>query len=163
MKNNKFTTTDITTAGLIAALYTVLTFAAQAFGLASGAVQFRISEALTVLPVFTRAAIPGLAVGCLMANILTGCALWDIIFGTLATLIGATGTYMLGRVGRPMWGVLPPIAANMLVVPAVLIKVYGAEGSYPYFMLTVGIGEVVCCGIMGIVLYNILKNSKLFR
>ena len=140
---SKFTTTDITTAGLIAALYVVLTIASQAFGLASGAIQFRLSEALTVLPMFTHAAVPGLAVGCLMANIVTGCAFWDIIFGTLATLVGAVGTYML-------------------IVPAILIKVYGAEDSYLYFMLTVGIGEIVCCGIMGVILYKVIKKSKLF-
>lgn len=163
MKTNKLTTSDITTAGLIAALYVVLTLAAQAFGLASGAIQFRISEALTILPMFTSAAIPGLAVGCLMANIVTGCAMWDVIFGTLATLIGAVGTYILGKSGNVFLGVLPPVIANILIVPPVLIKVYGADGSYPYLMLTVGIGEVVCCGILGIILYKVLKNSKLFR
>lgn len=159
---SKFTTADITTAGLIAALYVVLTIASQAFGLASGAIQFRLSEALTVLPMFTHAAVPGLAVGCLMANIVTGCAFWDIIFGTLATLVGAVGTYIIGKSGRVIFGVLPPILSNMLIVPAILIKVYGAEDSYLYFMLTVGIGEIVCCGIMGVILYKVIKKSKLF-
>ncbi|MCM1124540.1 MAG: QueT transporter family protein, partial [Eubacterium sp.] len=80
-------------AAMIAALYIVLTFIANAFGLANHAVQVRFSEALTVLPYFTPAAIPGLYIGCFLSNILTGCALPDILFGSLATLLGALGTY----------------------------------------------------------------------
>lgn len=156
-------TFNITVAGLIAALYVVLTVLAQMVGLASGVIQFRISEALTILPVFTSAAIPGLAIGCLIANIVTGCALWDIVFGTLATFLGAVGTWLIGRTGKAHLGVIPPILANVLIVPAVLIKVYGVDGSYPYFMLTVGIGEVVCCGILGILLYNVLVKTKVFQ
>ena len=79
-------------AAMIAALYIVLTFIANLLGIASGAVQIRFSEALTILPYFTVSAVPGLTVGCLLANILTGCALPDIIFGTLATLLGAVFT-----------------------------------------------------------------------
>ena len=74
-------------AGLIAAIYVVLTFVSQAFGLASGAIQFRLSEMLTILPMVTPAAIPGLTVGCILANLLTGCALWDVVFGSVATLL----------------------------------------------------------------------------
>ena len=74
----------ITQAAAIAALYTVLTLTAGAFGLANGAIQLRISEALTILPFFTPAAIPGLFIGCVVSNILTGCVIWDIIFGSLA-------------------------------------------------------------------------------
>lgn len=87
----------LTRAALIAAFYVILTFLSQIFGLASGAIQFRLSESLTCMPLFYREAIPGLAVGCVLANILTGCALWDIIFGSIATLIGALGTYYIGR------------------------------------------------------------------
>ena len=83
--------------GVIAALYVVLTMVAAAFSLASGAIQVRLSEALTILPVFTSAAIPGLTVGCVLANLITGCALWDVVFGSLATLIGAVGTYLLKK------------------------------------------------------------------
>ena len=85
----------LTHAAAIAALYVVLTFLANAFGLANYAVQLRFSEALTILPFFTPAAIPGLFVGCLLANIFTGAALPDIIFGSLATLIAALGTWKL--------------------------------------------------------------------
>ena len=79
----------VATGGVIAALYVVLTVIANALGLASGAIQVRFSEALTILPVFTPAAIPGLTVGCVLANLITGCAPWDVVFGSLATLIGA--------------------------------------------------------------------------
>ena len=87
----------LTQAAMIAALYVVLTLAINAFGLASGAIQVRVSEALTILPYFTPAAIPGLFIGCLLSNTITGCALFDIIFGSIATLLGAVGTYLLRR------------------------------------------------------------------
>ena len=148
-------------AGLISAAYVVLTFIAQTVGLASGAIQFRLSEALTILPMFTSAAIPGLAVGCVLANLLTGCALWDVVFGSIATLLGALGTHLLGKTENPYLGCLPPIISNMLIVPAVLMKVYGAPESYWYLMLTVGIGEVVCCGVLGVIIYKVIKKRKL--
>ena len=87
----------LTHAAAIAALYVVLTFLANAFGLANYAVQLRFSEALTILPFFTPAAIPGLFVGCLLSNIFTGAALPDIIFGSLATLIGARPAHYCQR------------------------------------------------------------------
>ena len=151
----------ITMAGVIAAAYVVLTFIAQTVGLASGAIQFRLSEVLTILPMFTTAAIPGLAVGCVLANILTGCALWDVVFGSIATLLGALGTHLLKKTENPYLGCLPPIISNMLIVPAVLMKVYGAPESYWYLMLTVGIGEVVCCGVLGVIFYKVIKKRKL--
>ena len=162
MKNRKTNTSYLTTAGLIAAIYVLLTFAAQAFGLASGAIQFRLSELLTILPMFTPAAIPGVTVGCILANILTGCAPWDVVFGSIATLLGGLGTYALRKTENPYLGCLPPIIANMLIVPAVLMKVYGAPESYWYLMLTVGIGEVVCCGVLGVLTYRVIKRTKLF-
>ena len=85
-------TVQLTQAAIIAALYIVLTFIANALGLANFAVQVRFSESLTILPYFTKAAIPGLFIGCLLSNILTGCALPDILFGSLATLLGALVT-----------------------------------------------------------------------
>ena len=90
MKNQKSNhTLLLVQAAMIAALYVVLTYIANAMGLASSAIQIRFSEALTILPYFTPAAIPGLFVGCFLSNILTGCAIPDIIFGSIATLIGA--------------------------------------------------------------------------
>ena len=151
-------TNNLTQASLIAALYVALTLISNIFGLASGVIQFRLSEILTILPMLTPAAIPGLIIGCLLANTLTGAALWDIVFGTLATAIGAVGTRYLGKIS-PYLGVIPPIVANMLIVPKVLQLVYGAEGSYFYFMLTVGIGEIVMCGIGGIILYKLIGDK----
>ena len=90
-------TLNLTWAALIAALYVVLTFIANAAGLASGAIQVRLSEMLTIMPMFTWAAVPGLTIGCVLANLLTGCAVWDVVFGSLATLLGALGTYYIGR------------------------------------------------------------------
>lgn len=150
-------------AAMIAAIYVVLTFAANAFGLANYAIQVRFSEALTILPFFTPAAIPGLFVGCLLSNILTGCMPLDILFGSLATLIGACGTYALRKY---KWlAPIPPILANTLIVPFVLAYVYKFEGSIPYFMITVGIGEIISCGVLGMILLFTLQKyaGKLFK
>lgn len=153
----------VTRAALIAALYVVLTLIANAFGLANYAIQVRFSEALTILPYFTGAAIPGLFAGCLLSNILTGAMPLDIIFGSLATLIGAVGTYYLRK-----WKWLtsiPPIIANTIIVPYVLMYVYRFEGGLAYFMITVGIGEIISCGIIGMSLLLTLEKYKkdLFR
>ena len=142
--------------GVIAALYVVLTIVANALGLASGAIQVRFSEALTILPVFTATAVPGLTVGCLLANLITGCALWDVVFGSLATLIGAVGTRLLRK--KPMLAWIPPVISNMVIVPIVLQKVYGVPDAWWYLVLTVGAGEVISCGILGLLLYHSIKN-----
>lgn len=146
-------------AAAIAALYVVLTLIANALGLANYAIQVRFSEALTVLPFFTPAAIPGLFVGCILSNLLTGCLPLDVIFGSLATLLGAFGTYALRKTTKWL-APLPPIAANTLIVPFVLAYVYRFEGSIPYFMLTVGIGELISCGILGMIVLNILQKYR---
>ena len=145
-------------AALIAAIYVVLTYFVSAFQLASGAIQIRISEALTILPFFTPAAIPGLTIGCFLSNLLTGCLPMDVLFGSVATLIGAVGSYWLRKI---KWLVpLPPVVANTLIVPYVLAYVYGAEGSIPFFMLTVGIGEVISCYVLGGILLNTLMPYR---
>ncbi|MCF0151167.1 MAG: QueT transporter family protein [Firmicutes bacterium] len=153
----------ITQAALIAAMYTALTVLIAAFNLASGAVQVRLSEALTVLPVFTPAAVPGLFIGCFLSNLITGCALWDVLFGSLATLLGALGTRLLRS--RPLLAVLPPIVSNTLIVPVILAKVYGVPDSIWFLMLTVGIGEVISCGILGSILQKALKpyQKQIFK
>lgn len=153
----------IAQAAMIAAIYVVLTFIANAFGLANYAIQIRFSESLTILPFFTPAAIPGLFIGCLLSNILTGCLPLDVVFGSIATLIGACGTYALHKY---KWlAPLPPIISNTVIVPFVLAYVYKFEGSVPYFMLTVGIGEVISCGILGMILLFSLKPyaGRLFK
>ena len=148
----------ITQATVIAALYVVLTLFINAFDLASGAIQVRISEALTILPYFTPAAVPGLFIGCLLSNFMTGAAIWDIIFGSLATLIGAIGTYLLRK-----WkwcAPLPPILSNTIIIPFVLTYAYGIPGGIPFFMLTVGAGEVLSCGVLGMILLFALQRYR---
>jgi uncharacterized membrane protein len=156
MKNKK--ALFITQAAMIAAIYVVLTYFINAFELASGAVQIRISEALTILPVFTPAAIPGVFLGCLLSNLLTGCIVWDVVFGSLASLIGAVGTYLLRK--HKYLAPIPPIVANTLIVPFVLSYGYGIPGSIPFFMLTVGIGEVISCYVLGVLLMTVLGKYR---
>ena len=147
-----------TQSAIIASLYVVLTFISNAMGLASGAIQVRLSEALTILPFFTPAAIPGLFVGCLISNILVGGIIWDVIFGSLATLIGALGTYTMRK--NKWFAPVSPIAANALIVPFVLIYAYGVKEALPYLMFTVGIGEIVSAGILGMALLKSLERHK---
>ena len=156
MKNNN--TKYLTQSGVIAALYVALTLLAKVFGLDSGQIQLRLSEALCVLPVFLPAAVPGLTIGCLLANLLCGNIIWDVVFGTLATLIGAIGTRLLRK--HPLLALLPPILSNTIIVPFVLAYAYCLPGSVPFFMLTVGIGEVLSCGLLGSLLYNTLDKHK---
>lgn len=140
---------------LIAALYTVLTMLVGSFGLASGVIQVRVSEALCILPIFTPAAIPGLTLGCLISNLLMS-ALWqDVLFGTLATLLGALGAYWLRR--RSWAAPIPTVLANTLIIPPVLAYAYGFEGGLGYFALTVGLGEVISAYLLGLLLYFSLK------
>ncbi len=151
----------MTQAAMLAALYVVLTMIANAFGLASNAIQIRLSEVLTILPYFTPAAVPGVTVGCLISNLLTGGALPDILFGTLATLTGAVGTYALRKKSRWLAPV-PPIVANAVVIPRVLYYAYGITPVW-FSVVTVTIGEVICCGVMGMaLLHALLKYRKIF-
>ena len=152
---------EIVFGGMTAALYVALTYVSAAFGLASGAIQVRLSEALTVLPVLTPAAVPGLTVGCVLANLLTGCAPWDVVFGSLATLIGAVGTRLLRK--KTMFAWIPPVVSNMVIVPFVLQWVYGVPDSWGYLALTVGAGEVIACGILGMLLLKGMKRFPEFR
>ena len=148
-------------AAIIAALYVVLTLLANALGLANQAIQIRFSEALCILPFFTMAAIPGLSVGCLISNILTGAMIWDVLFGTLATLIGAVGTYLLRK--NKVLMMLPPVISNAIIVPFVLRYGYGlswemngVELTIPYFAITVGIGEIISVCVLGGALFRAL-------
>ncbi|MBQ9080081.1 MAG: QueT transporter family protein [Clostridia bacterium] len=150
-------------AAVIAALYVVLTLLSAAFGLSSGVIQFRLSEALCVLPIFTSAAIPGLTVGCLVANLVTGAAVWDVVFGSLATLLGALGAYALRR-----WrylASLPTVIANVAIIPPVLIYAYNVSDGWLFLVLTIGVGELVCCTGIGSVLVAALarRADKIFR
>lgn len=152
----------LTRGALIAALYVGLSYVSTIFGLASGAIQFRISETLTILPLFFPEAIPGLFVGCILSNIIAGCLPWDIVFGSLATLIGAIGCYMMRNVpAKFKWAAtLPNFLSNTIIVPLILIYAYGVADGYFALMLTVGIGELVCGVFGGAVLYYSLESSK---
>ncbi len=158
--------TMITQGAIIAALYVVLTMLANAMGLANYAIQVRFSEALCILPYFTVAAIPGLTVGCLISNMLTGAMVWDVLFGSLATLIGAIGTYLLRK--NKVLMMLPPVIANAAIVPFVLRYGYGitwmfhdVEWSIPYFAVTVAIGEIISvCGLGGVLFKALLPYKN---
>lgn len=140
----------------IAAIYVVLTVVFAPFSF--GEVQVRISEALTVLPYFTPAAIPGLFVGCLIGNYLGGAIPIDILCGSIATLIGAFGSYALRK--HKFLVPIPPIAANTIIVPFVLLYGYGVNLPIPFMMLTVGIGEVLSCGVLGCIILIALERYK---
>ena len=153
MKNKS--TLFLVQAAAIAAVYVVLTMVFAPFSY--GEIQVRISEALTILPVFTPAAVPGLFIGCLTANFLGGAVVLDVAFGSIATLIGAVFKCRLGKVNKWL-APLPPIAANTLIVPFVLYYGYGVNLPIPFMMLTVGIGEVISCGVLGLVIYGALSR-----
>ncbi len=147
----------IVQAAMIAAVYVVLTFLFAPFGF--GEIQVRISEALTILPAFTPAAVPGLFIGCLLGNFLGGAVLPDILFGSIATLLGAVGTYFLRRRSRFL-APLPPILSNTIIVPLVLRYAYSILLPVPFLMLTVGIGEVISCGVLGLLLATVLEKYR---
>ncbi|MBR5642338.1 MAG: QueT transporter family protein [Firmicutes bacterium] len=155
MQNKK--TLYLAQAGVIAALYIALTVVFAPFSF--GEIQVRIAEALTILPAFTAAALPGLYVGCLLGNILGGAVLPDVIFGSLATLLGALGTRVL-RNAHPFLAPVPPIVANVLIVPWVLKYAYVVDLPIPFMMFSVGVGEVISCGVLGMILYFALKKRK---
>ena len=147
----------LTQAAMIAALYVALTYIFAPFSFRE--IQVRISEALVILPMFTPAAVPGLFVGCLIGTILGGAPLPDVIFGSLATLIGAFFTWKL-REKHLFLAVLPPILANALIVPFVLRYTYMIDLPILLMMLTVGIGEVLSCGVLGLILFYALRPHR---
>ncbi|MBC3796848.1 QueT transporter family protein [Acetobacterium tundrae] len=150
----------VTQAAVIAAMYVVLTFVSSSLGLSSGEIQIRLSEILCILPAFTPAAIPGLFLGCLLSNLLTGCTVIDILFGSLATLIAAVLSYQLRNHKYPLLVTLPPVVTNMIVVPFILKFSYGIPLPIPVMMATVGIGEVISCVVLGSVLYFALDKRR---
>ena len=147
----------ITLSATIAALYVVLTLISAAFGLSSGAIQLRISEALCVLVAFTPAAIPGLTIGCLISNLVASANILDIIFGTLATFLGALGGYYLRK---KKWLItLPTLLSNVIIVPLVIVYGFGVKDmALPLVALTVGIGEFLSATVLGTGLLLILQK-----
>ena len=163
-------------AGMIAAMYAALTMVIAP--LSYGPIQFRLSEAMTVLPVFTPAAIPGLTVGCLMANLLglfsgaNPAGVWDLLLGPIATLLAAWAAYGLRRFtlkGLPFWSLWPAVITNAFIVGGELAMVY-LDGSAAAFWLCAGevaVGEAVTAVIGGGLLWYGLQKSgaanRLFR
>ena len=148
----------LATGGAIAAIYVVLTIIASALGISSGIIQIRFSEALCILPVFSIAACPGLFIGCFLANLLSGAVIWDVIFGSLATLLGAIGTYLLRK--NRWLAMLPPIISNTIIVPLILTFAYHLDKGFWVLVLSVGIGEVISCGILGQLLFTALSRHR---
>ena len=147
----------MTLASTIAALYVVMTLISAAFGLSSGAVQIRISEALCALTFFTPAAVPGLTVGCLIANLITGANVLDVVFGTLATLLGALGGRLLRK--HQYLVTLPTLAANSIIVPLVIVYGFGVKDiALPFVALSVCVGEFISATLLGTGLLMILKK-----
>ena len=157
----KSTTHSLTRAALIAALYLLLTILFQPISF--GAVQFRVSEALTLLPVLTADAVPGLFVGCLLANLLGGGIWYDVVLGTIATLLAAICTRKLRN--QPLLAAFMPVLFNGLIVGPVVYMAYvrapGAPISWPVLfssMGTVALGELVVCYVLGLLLIKALNH-----
>lgn len=153
----------IVQAGVIAGLYVVLTIVSNSLGLASGVIQLRLSEALTILPWFTWSAVPGVFLGCLLANLLTGAVWIDVLVGSLTSLVAAWLTYRLRH--KPIGlAPIPPIVLNALIIPFVLRYAYGIPGSVIYFMVTIGLGQMASAGVLGMFLGLSLKaRSQIFN
>lgn len=164
LSKRSFSASFVSKSAVIAALYTVITIFASSLNLANGAIQLRFSEALTVLPFFSFAGVPGVTLGCLLSNIVTGCNIFDIVFGTFATFLGALGTFYIGKLSKKsssgflkFLSPVPPIVSNTVIVPLILTFAYKIPGGIPYFMMTVGIGELLSCGVLGIILLITLQ------
>ena len=159
----KFSSTkSLTRAGMIAALYAALTLIFQP--ISYGPIQLRVSEALTLLPVLTVDAVPGLAVGCLVANLLGGAPWYDVVFGTLATLLAANCTRRLRR--SRFFAAAMPVLFNAAIVGPVVYMAYSKAPGVPFSLplllkdvLTVGIGEAVVCFVLGLLLVRVLKGT----
>ena len=157
MKEEKFLSRKhilfLAQAAMIAAAYAVLTNLVP--GINSGVVQFRFSEALCILAVFTPAAVPGLTVGCVVANLIAGNVIWDVVFGSLATLIGAVGVRMLRRI--PWIAALPYALSNIIIIPFVLKWAYGVPDSFGFLFLSLGISEMIAAYGLGTLLWFLFR------
>lgn len=165
MSASKFTPRQLATAGIIAALYTVLSLFANVFGIAYGPIQCRFSEALTVLPFFLPEAIPGLFIGCLVTNLMSTVGPLDIVFGSLATLLAALWTR---RMPNKWLAPLPPVLCNAVIIGA-MIAWYEAgftaafPGLFAYNAFTVGLGEAIACYVLGMLLLQLLPRVPALR
>ena len=162
----KKSTLFLTQAAVIAALYVALTYVSSALGLAYNAVQFRLSEILTVLPVFTPAAIPGLTIGCLIANIQSPFGIIDILCGTLATLLASVTTYALRKItfkGIPVLSTIPPVLFNAVIIG---LEIWYLEGRtaeiFVISALEIAAGQSVMCIVAGILFIRAIRKTRVF-
>ena len=165
MKNRK-SALFLTQAAVIAALYVALTYVSNALGLAYGAIQFRLSEILTVLPVFTPAAIPGLTIGCILANITSPFGVIDIVCGSVASLLAALCTYALKNVcikGLPVLTVIPPVLFNAVIIG---LEIWYLEGRVAEIFiisaLEIAAGQIVMCVAIGLSFIRIIRKTGVF-
>ncbi|MCI5698049.1 MAG: QueT transporter family protein [Clostridiales bacterium] len=149
-------TKKVVTAAVIAAIYAVLTIAIAP--LSYGMMQLRFSEAMTILPVFTPLAIPGLFIGCLLANLLSPVGFIDVVFGSLASLLSAYGTYKLRH--KILLAPLPPVVVNGIIVGIMLKYYYGVDAHLLLCMLWVAGGQAVACYGLGLPLKKLLDKHK---
>ena len=166
----RFTPRDLTLAAVVAALYAVMGCFGGIFGLTFGPVQFRFAEALTVLPFLYPATAPGLAIGCLITNLLSPYGPVDVIFGTLATLLACLVTYKLRNFrvrGLALPAALPPVLFNALIVgPEIAIFFSDTPATLPLMVwngVTVALGEVVACGVLGVALVKLIESNPAMR
>jgi uncharacterized membrane protein len=158
---SRFRFNETAQAGLIAAAYALLSLVF--YPISFGVYQIRVAEALTVLPFLTRAAVPGLFVGCLLANIFGGMGWQDVVFGSLLTLAAALGTRLTSRIGRGwILAPLPPVMVNAFGVSLYLAPILGFN--YWFAVQMIGIGQIISCYLLGIPLLRILqKRVSMFR
>ena len=167
--NRKKRINYIVTGAVIATLYAALTYLCNVFGLAYGPIQLRLSEVLTILPLFTPAAVPGLTVGCFISNI-GSFNVADLLFGTLATLVAAILTRYLRNVkikDLPFFAFLPPIIINAVVIGFEIAVFYLDTKNFLWgFLISafeVGLGQTIVCLCFGIPVYYVIKKSKIFK
>ena len=165
MSKSRFTTKQLTTAGIIAAIYTVMSLLSSVFGIAYGPIQCRFSEALTVLPFFLPEAIPGLFIGCIVTNLMSTVGPLDLILGSLATLLAALWTR---RMPNKWLAPLPPVLCNAVIIGAMIAwyEVGFTEafwGMFAFNALTVGIGQILACYGLGLLLMKALSRTPAFR
>jgi len=143
-------------AAVIAAIYAVLTMLLAP--LSYGFMQVRVSEALTILPYFTPAAIPGLFIGCLVSNLLSPYGMLDVVLGSGATLLAAVGSYMLRS--KPILVPLPPVIANAVIIGSMLHFAYGIPVNLFAIMGWIALGELIACYLIGYPLLRYLRKYK---
>ncbi len=155
---------------MIAAGYAAATYLSAVLQIAYGPIQFRFSEALTVLSVFTPAAIPGLTIGCIIGNLSSPFGIWDIVFGSLATLLAAIFGRMLRKItvkGLPLLSIIMPVIFNAVIVGAEITLLMPTDEAnltaFAIAALEVGAGELAVCLIGGIPIFYALKKTKIFK